>query len=88
MAIGPSYTEFEIFDLSVMQPYNLDHIYQQFSKFTKDIAAYLPRNSNLNQIAQYGSSTQRLPVRHYCMKGASKVGMAPIDYASAKEARL
>ena len=65
--------DLEVFDLSVMQPYNLDYIYQQFSKITKEIVVYLPRNSNLNQIASYGSLETTLPVIHYCMRGSSKV---------------
>jgi trimethylguanosine synthase len=74
---GPSYTNFDVFDLSVMQPYNLDYMYEHFSKISKEIVAYLPRNSNLNQIARHASSIQTIPVVHYCMNGASKVSDCP-----------
>jgi trimethylguanosine synthase len=56
-----------------MQPYNLDHIIRDFSKVTKEIVVYLPRNSNLEQIANHRSVNQNIPIIHYCMKGASKV---------------
>jgi hypothetical protein len=62
-----------VFDLSVMQPYNLDYMLREFSKITKEIAAYLPRNSDLEQIANYRLGNQNLPIIHYCMRGASKV---------------
>lgn len=70
--LGPSYTEFEVFDLSVMQPYNMKFLYESFSKITKEIAIYLPRNSDLDQIASLAPK-DKLPVVHYCMRGASKV---------------
>jgi trimethylguanosine synthase len=73
--LGPSYTDDEIFDLSRMEPYSIKELYSQFSKITKDIVLYLPRNSNLNQVAPYIPDDQRQQsaVIHYCMQGASKV---------------
>jgi trimethylguanosine synthase len=56
-----------------MQPYNLDALYKKFSKLSKHIVLYLPRNSNLNQIARYTQEGKKVEVAHYCIQGASKV---------------
>jgi trimethylguanosine synthase len=56
-----------------MQPYSLDLIYTAYSKITSEIILYLPRTSDLNQIAQYVPKGKQLPVVHYCIGGASKV---------------
>ena len=37
---------------------------------------YLPRTSDLNQIAKYAPEGKKLEVSHYCVRGASKVGGA------------
>lgn len=56
-----------------MEPYNLEALYNCFSKFTNYLALFLPRNSDLNQIAKYAPKDRKLEVAHYCIKGASKV---------------
>lgn len=56
-----------------MQPYNLDALYKKFSKLSKHIVLYLPRNSDLNQIARYAPDGKKVEVAHYCILGASKV---------------
>lgn len=71
--IGPAYLEEEVFDLRNMQPYNLMALFEPFAKVTKDIVLYLPRTSDLNQVAQLAEQDKTLPVIHYCMQGASKV---------------
>ena len=62
-----------------MQPYDLQKLYDAFSKVTKEVVLYLPRTSDLNQLAQLvGNEDEELPdekklqVTHYCMRGASK----------------
>lgn len=70
---GPSYSVDPVFDLSTMQPYNLETLYAAFSKVTKDIVLYLPRTSDLNQIVKLNRSGRKMPIRHYCMWGYSKV---------------
>ena len=62
-----------MFDLNQMQPYNMDKLYKSFSRVSKDLVFYLPRTSDLNQIAKYGPEGKKVEVSHYCMKGASKV---------------
>ncbi|KAJ4984888.1 RNA cap guanine-N2 methyltransferase [Stagonosporopsis vannaccii] len=69
---GTSYGEDDVFDLTKMEPYNLDKLYQSFTKYSKEVVLYLPRNSDLNQIAKYVPEDQKLEVAHYAIMGASK----------------
>ncbi|KAI9775729.1 MAG: Trimethylguanosine synthase [Geoglossum umbratile] len=71
---GPGYRSDEIFDLSTMQPYSVNAIYEAAVKVSPDIALYLPRTSDLRQLAKYASGDRKVEVVHYCMEGASKVG--------------
>lgn len=68
-----------MFDLSLMLPYNLDALYKKFSKLSKHIVLYLPRNSDLNQIARYAPGGKKVEVAHYCVLGASKVSELCFD---------
>ena len=70
---GTSYGKDDIFDLAKMEPYNLDKLYKSFTKYSKELVLYLPRNSDLNQIAKYVPEGQKLEVAHYAIIGASKV---------------
>ena len=66
-----------------MQPYNLATLHTHFSKYTAEIVLYLPRTSDLNQLARYarsdgdgdrnGKGKKKLEVAHYALMGASKV---------------
>ncbi|KAF9731366.1 hypothetical protein PMIN06_010050 [Paraphaeosphaeria minitans] len=69
---GTEYNADNVFDLSLMQPYSLDTLYRKFSKLSKHIVLYLPRNSDLNQIARYAPEGRKVEVAHYCILGASK----------------
>ncbi|KAK8222002.1 putative diacylglycerol O-acyltransferase tgs1 [Zalaria obscura] len=69
---GPGYRDDEVFDLSLMQPYSLSDLYVPFAAFTPTFVLFLPRSSDLNQIAKYTSKDHPLEVTHYCMHGASK----------------
>jgi hypothetical protein len=71
--LGPQYTDDNIFDLSTMQPYNLKHIYDRFSAYVPDFVLFLPRSSDLNQLAKYAPDDKKLEVVHYCSNGSSKV---------------
>jgi trimethylguanosine synthase len=73
VCIGTEYGNEDVFDLSKMEPYNLDMLYKSFKKYTKEVILYLPRNSDLNQIARYGEDGKKLEVAHYTIMGASKV---------------
>ncbi|KAK2742277.1 hypothetical protein FQN55_007946 [Onygenales sp. PD_40] len=69
---GPGYRSDEIFDLSTMQPYSLNALYSVFSAFTKHMVLFLPRTSDLRQLASIVEDGQKSYVVHYCMDGASK----------------
>ncbi|KAF3047248.1 hypothetical protein E8E11_009056 [Didymella keratinophila] len=69
---GTSYGEDDIFDLTKMEPYNLEKLYKSFTRYSKELILYLPRNSDLNQIAKYVTEGQKLEVAHYAIMGASK----------------
>lgn len=56
-----------------MQPYNMDKLYKSFSKISSHLVFYLPRTSDLNQIARYAPEEKKVEVAHYCIKGSSKV---------------
>lgn len=86
---GVNYKNTQIFDLSTMEPYNLKTLYESFTKVTPDVALYLPRSSNLNQVARYAKEGEELQVVHYCVDGASKVWFHSIrDYALLTKCRL
>ncbi|KAI9770994.1 MAG: hypothetical protein M1840_002698 [Geoglossum simile] len=70
--LGPGYRSDEIFDLSTMQPYSVNKIYEALVKVSPNIALYLPRTSDLRQLAKYASGDRKVEVVHYCMEGASK----------------
>ncbi|KAF2685738.1 S-adenosyl-L-methionine-dependent methyltransferase [Lentithecium fluviatile CBS 122367] len=69
---GTEYSSEDVFDLSKMEPYNLEKLYRGFSKYTKHVVLYLPRTSDLNQLARYATDGKKVEVAHYCAKGASK----------------
>lgn len=58
-----------------MAPYSLKQLYEAYSAYSKEVVLYLPRTSDLNQLAAYahrGNPGQQIDVKHYCMYGASK----------------
>ena len=55
-----------------MQPYNLEQLIRPFQDFAKNVALFLPRSSDLRQLAAHQDGTKKLEVVHYCMEGASK----------------
>ncbi|KAH5214968.1 trimethylguanosine synthase [Parastagonospora nodorum] len=70
---GVEYGSEDVFDLTSMQPYNLEKLYKSFTKYTDEVVLYLPRNSDLNQIARYAKDEKKkLEVAHYAIMGASK----------------
>ncbi|KAL8884470.1 MAG: hypothetical protein Q9215_007493, partial [Flavoplaca cf. flavocitrina] len=71
---GPGYSTDPIFNLATMQPYCLDGILDSFRQFTQGIALFLPRTSDLKQLANASHSLEKVKAIHYCMEGASKIG--------------
>lgn len=69
---GPGYRGDAIFDLSNMEPYSLQRLLETFRSITDDISLFLPRSSDVRQIAAQRKDASTVPVVHYCMRGASK----------------
>jgi len=77
---GPGYTTPSVFDLSTMQPYSAQAIHEACKKM--DCALFLPRTSDLRQIAKLAPEGKKVEVVQYCMEGASK---ALVAYIPAEE---
>ena len=77
---GPGYRTDEIFDIYGMQPYGLKELVQAYERF--EYALYLPRTSDLRQIAKLAPEGKKIEVVQYCMEGASK---AMVAYIPGKE---
>jgi trimethylguanosine synthase len=71
---GPGYASDQVFDLSSMQPYSLEKIHSSCRGM--DCALYLPRTSDLRQLATLAGRERKLDVVQYCMDGASKALVA------------
>ncbi|EPS34060.1 hypothetical protein POX_a00958 [Penicillium oxalicum] len=69
---GPGYRSDRVFDLSTMEPYSLKKLYQEYSLFTPHMALYLPRTSDVRQMAKFVPEGQKAEVVHYCMDAHSK----------------
>ena len=57
-----------------MQPYNLQTLVDRLRQHSKDAVLYLPRTSDMRQLAKATTESEKIEVIHYCMEGASKVG--------------
>lgn len=55
-----------------MQPYSLKYMFDSFHRFAKNIVFYLPRTSDLQQIAQCVPANEKAEVVHYCTNGGSR----------------
>jgi trimethylguanosine synthase len=55
-----------------MEPYSFKHLYTEFSLFSEHLVLYLPRTSDLRQLAKVVPDNKKATVMHYCMEGASK----------------
>lgn len=74
---GPGYRSDAVFDLLQMQPYSLIDLIMPLEQHVGNIALYLPRTSNLRQLAGQVKKGTKMTVTHYCMEGASKVDIMP-----------
>jgi trimethylguanosine synthase len=73
---GPGYTSDKVFNLNTMYPYSMKTIHG-FCK-GMDSALYLPRTSDLRQIAKLAPEGKKVEVVQYCMEGAAKALVAYI----------
>ncbi|KAI9786795.1 MAG: hypothetical protein M1816_007803 [Peltula sp. TS41687] len=69
---GPGYRSDEVFNLMTMHPYPIKQLYETLRKVADHIVLYLPRTSDLRQLAALVGEGQKIRVTHYCMWGASK----------------
>ncbi|KAK3310541.1 RNA cap guanine-N2 methyltransferase-domain-containing protein [Chaetomium strumarium] len=77
---GVDYRWDEVFDLGTMEPYNLETLHNACRPM--EHALYLPRTSDLRQIAKLAPDGERIEVVQYCVEGASK---AMVAYIPAEE---
>ncbi|PKS06598.1 hypothetical protein jhhlp_007346 [Lomentospora prolificans] len=71
---GPGYRTDEIFNLHKMEPYNLAQLHAAYKSL--DYSLYLPRTSDLRQIARLVPDDKKIEVVQYCIEGASKALLA------------
>ncbi|KAI1344996.1 RNA cap guanine-N2 methyltransferase-domain-containing protein [Xylariaceae sp. FL0016] len=75
---GPGYRTDEVFNLSFMEPYNFEKLHRAYQSM--DHALFLPRTSDLRQIAKIvpRGSSGKVEAVQYCVEGASKAMVAYI----------
>ncbi len=72
---GVSYRDQDVFDLSTMEPYNLETLHNACRPM--EHVLFLPRTSDLQQIAELvPEEAEKVEVVQYCMEGASKAMVA------------
>jgi trimethylguanosine synthase len=77
---GPGYRSDEVFNLNSMAPYSVKRIHDVCKGM--DSALYLPRTSDLRQIARLAPRGKKVEVVQYCIEGASKALVAYIPAAA------
>ena len=70
--IGPGYRDAKVFDLELMKPYSFSHLYNSFSSLTAHLVLYLPRTSDLRQLARSVGGDKNTQIIHYCTNGSSR----------------
>jgi hypothetical protein len=70
--LGPGYKSEAVFNLDNMQPYSLRYMFERFKGFAKNMVFYLPRTSDLQQIAECVGKDEKAQVVHYCTNGGSR----------------
>jgi trimethylguanosine synthase len=79
---GPGYRTDKVFNLDTMQPYSANQIYELCKEM--GCALFLPRTSDLRQIAKLAPEGKKIEVVQYCMEGASKAAVAYLPATSEK----
>lgn len=69
---GPGYRDAEVFDLHEMRPYGVEEIMAKAREISEAIVLYVPRTSDLNQLAALAGG-ERIEAVHYCLERKSKV---------------
>ena len=55
-----------------MEPYSLNYLHRSLFGVSEFVALYLPRTSDLGQIAAYVNRDEEAQVVHYCTHGNSR----------------
>ncbi|PHH73629.1 hypothetical protein CDD80_3673 [Ophiocordyceps camponoti-rufipedis] len=79
---GPGYRTDKIFNLETMLPYNISRLHSAYQGL--DHMLYLPRTSDLEQIASLAPEATKIEVTQYCVRGASKGMVAYIPGDKSK----
>lgn len=79
---GPGYSTDEVFNLNNMQPYNISQLHNAYKRF--DHVLFLPRTSDLRQLASLAPGEKKIDIVQYCMEGASKAMVAYIPGTGAE----
>jgi trimethylguanosine synthase len=70
---GPEYRSDEVFDLEKMQPYSASTIIAEARRVSDNIGLYVPRTSDLNQLAALTQEGKTVQAVHCCVARKSKV---------------
>ncbi|OQD82902.1 hypothetical protein PENANT_c019G04002 [Penicillium antarcticum] len=74
---GPGYRSDQVFNLKTMEPYSLQKLYDEYSVFSKHMVLYIPRTSDLKQMAKLVPDGHKSTVMHYCMEDARRLNREP-----------
>ena len=70
---GPTYRDDGVFNLDTMKPYSAREIVRRARELARDVAVYLPRTSDLNQVLELRErEEEEVEVVHYCLGRRSK----------------
>lgn len=67
---GPGYSTDDVFNLDNMQPYSITDLHEAYKPL--DHVLFLPRTSDLRQLAKLAPGDQKIDIVQMCMEGASK----------------
>lgn len=67
-----------------MQPYPLEKLYGSFANSSEHVVLYLPRTSDLRQLAAVVQDGRKADAIHYCTEAYSRalcIYLGPFDFA-------
>ncbi|KAK8145914.1 hypothetical protein G3M48_003829 [Beauveria asiatica] len=73
---GPGYSTDQVFNLDNMQPYSITDLHEAYRHL--DHVLFLPRTSDLRQLARLAPKDEKIDIVQMCLEGASKALVAYI----------
>ncbi|KAM3427521.1 hypothetical protein MY4824_009385 [Beauveria thailandica] len=73
---GPGYSTDQVFNLDNMQPYSITDLHEAYRPL--DHVLFLPRTSDLRQLARLAPKDEKIDIVQMCLEGASKALVAYI----------